>query len=565
MPEDLKTQAQSGTLSQGGKRRDVAAAMDDFRMVTFSLGRKAYGIDIMQVKEISSARRFTYVPNTANYVRGVFNLRGEIIPIIDMRLFFNLEITEECSKLDITGNNDICEDLIILTFGSINIGIIVDNISHVVGIDRNMVQSSHPLFSELDVPYIDGIVDYNEQLYIILAMDRIIDPNLDPSESAGFDFDATFARIARKQSRNLPLRHSVEYPSSQQEIGAPPGASSLASGSYPAPARRDMVTAPAVALNNSQEQAAATQIQQEPGRPAGTKDEHQNESVAEDDYSQQEIIAAESSAADHQDELVPDNFTGLTHGQVILAKALAREGFVVSPLNARVVERRWHEWRRSKSINVPDNEVLESLHNRKEFIQLLRSKDSQSYWSGTLQQALSRHFHNRSGNLNVWHAGCSNGRETYSLAASLVNAAPEANLQVRAADSDLLEVSEAPLQSVGAPSELPKWLREYLNEKRGNEGYGFKKELKDRIIFEYQDVIHSTPHTSADLIVVRDLLSRHAVADQKHVLQTISRSLKGDGLLVIGDNEELDPTEWLLVEREPLKIYRKKTEEVIEK
>ena len=62
----------------------------DFKMITFSLGGKDYGVDIMKVKEISKADKFTYVPNTAPFVRGVYNLRGEIISIIYLRTMFHL-------------------------------------------------------------------------------------------------------------------------------------------------------------------------------------------------------------------------------------------------------------------------------------------------------------------------------------------------------------------------------------------------------------------------------------------------------------------------------------------
>ena len=64
----------------------------DYKMVTFSLSGKDYAIDIMKVKEIAKAGRFTFVPNTAPFVLGVYNLRGEIIPIVDLRLFFNIDI-----------------------------------------------------------------------------------------------------------------------------------------------------------------------------------------------------------------------------------------------------------------------------------------------------------------------------------------------------------------------------------------------------------------------------------------------------------------------------------------
>ena len=72
----------------------------DFKMVTFSLGGKEYGIDIMKVKEISKAGKFTYVPNSIPFVKGVYNLRGDIISVIDLRIMFNIEV-EKKSKFDL--------------------------------------------------------------------------------------------------------------------------------------------------------------------------------------------------------------------------------------------------------------------------------------------------------------------------------------------------------------------------------------------------------------------------------------------------------------------------------
>ena len=81
-------------LMQGTIEDKENVALVDYKMVTFSLAGKDYAIDIMQVKEIAKTGRFTYVPNTLPFVLGVYNLRGEIIPIIDLRLFFNIDIPE---------------------------------------------------------------------------------------------------------------------------------------------------------------------------------------------------------------------------------------------------------------------------------------------------------------------------------------------------------------------------------------------------------------------------------------------------------------------------------------
>ena len=80
--KDMALQAVNEEIAEERKEK---LANIDFKMVAFSLAGRDYAIDIMKVKEIAKAGRFTYVPNTSPFVLGVYNLRGEIIPIIDLR------------------------------------------------------------------------------------------------------------------------------------------------------------------------------------------------------------------------------------------------------------------------------------------------------------------------------------------------------------------------------------------------------------------------------------------------------------------------------------------------
>ncbi len=137
----------------------------DCKIVTFSLGGKDYAIDIMRVKEIAKAGRFTYVPNTAPFVLGVYNLRGDIIPIIDLRLFFNLPVKERRA--------DSLESMIILTVEDLTYGVVVDSIDKVVGIYSGSIQPPHPIFGDINIRYIQGVVEYQNRLYILLDTDRI--------------------------------------------------------------------------------------------------------------------------------------------------------------------------------------------------------------------------------------------------------------------------------------------------------------------------------------------------------------------------------------------------------
>ena len=141
------------------------ATVIDFKMVTFSLADKDYSVDIMYVKEIAKAGRFTYVPNTLPFVLGVYNLRGEIIPILDLRLFFNIEVPpRDENKL---------ENMIILTVDDQIFGIVVDKIDKVVGVQKSTIQPPHPLFGDINIKYIDGVVESNNRLYVLLDVTRI--------------------------------------------------------------------------------------------------------------------------------------------------------------------------------------------------------------------------------------------------------------------------------------------------------------------------------------------------------------------------------------------------------
>ncbi len=171
----------------------------DFKMVTFSLAGKEYGIDIMSVKEIAKAGRFTYVPNAAPFVRGVYNLRGEIISVIDLRTFFHLPAERK--------DDEALESLLILRVGDHVFGVIVDLIDKVVGISSAAIQPPHPIFGDINVKYIKGIVENGGKLYIILDVERIFAPEREEEraaeEAAPADMAAPRAPVAAPASSSL--------------------------------------------------------------------------------------------------------------------------------------------------------------------------------------------------------------------------------------------------------------------------------------------------------------------------------------------------------------------------
>jgi purine-binding chemotaxis protein CheW len=158
MIRDLATV--NAELQEQKERADTV----DFKMVTFSLAGKDYGVDIMNVKEIAKADKFTYVPNAASFVRGVYNLRGDIIPIIDLRTFFHL-------PTDIKTDGQ--ENMLILRIEDRVYGTVVDKIDKVVGINSDAIQPPHPIFGDINIKFISGVVEKQGDLYIILDVIRI--------------------------------------------------------------------------------------------------------------------------------------------------------------------------------------------------------------------------------------------------------------------------------------------------------------------------------------------------------------------------------------------------------
>lgn len=147
----------------------------DFKMVAFSLAGKDYAIDIMRVKEIAKAGRFTYVPNTSPFVLGVYNLRGDIIPIIDLRIFFNIPTPKR--------EEDATESLIFINVDEQTFGIVVDEIDKVVGISKNSIQPPHPIFGDINIKYIHGVVENQGRLFILLDVERIFSARVREEET----------------------------------------------------------------------------------------------------------------------------------------------------------------------------------------------------------------------------------------------------------------------------------------------------------------------------------------------------------------------------------------------
>lgn len=138
-------------------------------LLTFFLAGEEYGVDILRVQEIKGWDTVTNIPNTPDYIRGVINIRGSIVPIIDMRLRFHLDKKEYDATTVV---------IVLNVLGSKNstrtMGIVVDAVSDVYNIPVDDVKASPDFGTAVDTEFVTGLATVGEKMIIVLDIDHML-------------------------------------------------------------------------------------------------------------------------------------------------------------------------------------------------------------------------------------------------------------------------------------------------------------------------------------------------------------------------------------------------------
>ncbi|MGD2149503.1 MAG: chemotaxis protein CheW [Desulfobacterales bacterium] len=138
------------------------------KYLTFTLADEEYGIGILKIKEIIGMMPITTVPQTPEFVKGVINLRGKVIPVIDLRLRFGME------SIDYTERTCIIVVEMDGTVGTVQIGIVVDSVSEVLNIKGEDIEDTPTFGTKLDTNYILGMAKMGGGVKILLDIDRVL-------------------------------------------------------------------------------------------------------------------------------------------------------------------------------------------------------------------------------------------------------------------------------------------------------------------------------------------------------------------------------------------------------
>jgi purine-binding chemotaxis protein CheW len=143
--------------------------MDDaVQYLSFALGKEEYGVDILRVQEIRSWEPVSRIPNVPSYEKGVVNLRGSIVPIIDLREKFNLKIAEYT----------LLTVVVVLQTGDSNkirtMGVVVDTVSDVISVDKTRIQNAPDFGAKVSNEFINGLLSVNERMVMLLDVDKLL-------------------------------------------------------------------------------------------------------------------------------------------------------------------------------------------------------------------------------------------------------------------------------------------------------------------------------------------------------------------------------------------------------
>lgn len=158
--------ATTETATKELKQR-IELATDGSQFLTFQLGEELYGVDILRVQELKGYTTVTRIPNTPSYIKGVMNLRGTIVPIVELRVTFGME-TIDYTMLSV---------IVVVAVRDRVMGLVVDSVSDVLNISQKDIQAPPEFGTKVNVSFLDGIANCGGKLVALLNIDRLLSEN----------------------------------------------------------------------------------------------------------------------------------------------------------------------------------------------------------------------------------------------------------------------------------------------------------------------------------------------------------------------------------------------------
>ncbi|KLN59929.1 chemotaxis protein CheW [Kiloniella spongiae] len=160
--------AKPQNVNADGTGLALAESSGQEQYITFTVGEQEYGVDIMSVREIKGWVETTLLPNTPDYMRGVLNLRGVIVPIFDLRCRFGLGETE-ATNLHV---------IVIIAVKERMVGILVDTVSDILTVSNSDIRDVPKMETLIEEEYLSGLVTIEERMVALLNQEKLFDTQI---------------------------------------------------------------------------------------------------------------------------------------------------------------------------------------------------------------------------------------------------------------------------------------------------------------------------------------------------------------------------------------------------
>ncbi|MCP5150007.1 MAG: purine-binding chemotaxis protein CheW [Ectothiorhodospiraceae bacterium] len=182
-------------------------AHDSEQYLTFLVGTEHYGVEILKVQEIKGWEGATHVPNTIEYVRGVMNLRGDIVPVVDLRV-----------RLGIESQVDLDKSVVIVVRVEVDgrergVGMLVDGVADVCDVRRGELQEGADLYGDIPPEFVRGLGSVDSRLLVVLEIDRLLEDALRTSLRE----HTPGARVAVSNTAATPDRNTTDRSSNRED------------------------------------------------------------------------------------------------------------------------------------------------------------------------------------------------------------------------------------------------------------------------------------------------------------------------------------------------------------
>ena len=196
------------TIAQTERLNNKAIMEKEGKYLTFALGPEEYGLEILKVREIIGYMEITAIPQTPEHIKGVINLRGQVIPVIDLRAKFGMDTT------DVT--EETCIIVVEITQGGrkFNTGIVVDHVSEVLDIAGEDIEETPQFGASVNTDFILGMGKIGESVKILLDIDEVLSG--DNLASFGGDSDGYKRQKTKSETKKTKSKSQETKPESKQ-------------------------------------------------------------------------------------------------------------------------------------------------------------------------------------------------------------------------------------------------------------------------------------------------------------------------------------------------------------